>query len=181
MTPETMPPPRNGGSIPALRPPDFLLPEGKKNANVRRRGEPDVYVSWGGQVYGPAGVDDVMAGVRTSYFDQGAVFWFEGRESWSPIAQFSGLFDESQTLLLPTKAKRHAPPAESIRPEWPARSKARGSRRSERRRVRNRQGGKGGRASRGSRKNKRWRLILIAVALLAVAITAGLLYLMGLA
>lgn len=75
---------------PGFRPPDFLLP--KADGPTRRRlGEPDIYLSWSGQVYGPAAVDDVITGIRTSWFEDDALFWFEGQTSWRPVAEFPDL------------------------------------------------------------------------------------------
>lgn len=75
---------------PGFRPPDFLLPKAE-GPTRRRLGEPDIYLSWGGQVYGPAAVDDVIAGVRTSWFEDDALFWFEGQTDWLPVGTFPDL------------------------------------------------------------------------------------------
>lgn len=72
----------------ATRPPDFVLPK-FENAGARRRsGEPEIYLSWGGEIYGPTAADDVVAGVRTSYFEEGALYWFEGQSEWLPVSGF---------------------------------------------------------------------------------------------
>ena len=78
----------------SLRPPDFLLPKAEGNPARVRPGNPKIYLSWGDEVYGPATVDEVMAGLRSSFYEPATVFWLEGRESWSPLAEFAVLADE---------------------------------------------------------------------------------------
>lgn len=172
MTPENMPaPPAAAGPSPALRPPDFLLPQSERGSSRRRTGEPEIYVSWGGQIYGPAGVDDVLTGVRTAYFEEDALFWFEGQPEWRPVDELEDLFAEDE-VELPVAATRHEPPSEPIRPSWPAsRSSGGNSGRKRRRRAR---------PARSSRSSRAGRLIVLGAVLLAVLITAGLLLLISL-
>jgi len=173
MTPENMPaPPAPAGTTPSLRPPDFLLPQSDRGAARRRTGEPEIYVSWGGQIYGPSGVDDVLTGIRTAYFEEDALFWFEGRSEWRPVDELEDLFAEKE-LELPVAATIHTPPSEPIRPTWPASRPSEGT--SGRRRRRRQSGG-----GRPSRKGRAGRLIVLGAVLLAVLITAGLLLLISL-
>ena len=177
MTPENMPsPPEPKSAHSALRPPDFLLPKADKIAGRKREGEPDVYVSWGGQVYGPSSVEDVISGVRTSYFEEDALFWFEGREQWRPVAELPALIDESGAAGLPTEARHHPTPSEGITPAWPGGRKSSSSGRERRRRR-----PQGKRAQKKTRAQVGGRLIVIGAVLLAVVLTAGLLLLMSLA
>jgi hypothetical protein len=174
MTPENMPaPPAPKTPRSALRPPDFLLPQADKSAARNRVGEPDVYVSWGGQVYGPTAVEDVINGVRTSYFEEDALFWFESRDGWRPVSELPALFEESSADL-PTAARLHPAPSEGIKPAWPG-ARKHTSASGERRRRR----GHRNRATRPTRAQIGGRLIVIAAVLLAVVLTAGLLVLMS--
>lgn len=175
MTPENMPaPPAPKTPRSPLRPPDFLLPQADKSAARQRKGEPDVYISWGGQIYGPTGVDEVVKGVRTSYFEEDALFWFESRDEWRPVSELPALFEES-TADLPTAARLHPTPSEGIKPAWPG-TRNRSSSSGERRRRRSHRS----RATKPTRAQVGGRLIVIAAALLAVLLTAGLLVLMSL-
>jgi hypothetical protein len=175
MTPENMPsPPARKTPRSGLRPPDFLLPQADKPAARTRNGEPNVYVSWGEQVYGPAAVDDVLNGVRTSYFEEDALFWFEGREDWRPLAELSALFGDGSADL-PREARHHPPPSEGIKPAWPG-SRSRSSSTGEKRRRRSHRN----RAAKPTRTQIGGRLVVIGVVLLGVLLTAGLLLLMSL-
>ena len=176
MTPENMPaPPAPKTPRSALRPPDFLLPQADKTAARKRSGEPDVYVSWGGQIYGPTAAEDVIKGVRTSYFEEDALFWFESRDAWRPVSELPALFEESAAEL-PTAARLHPAPSEGITPAWPG-ARKRPSSAGERRRRRSHRN----RAGKPTRAQIGGRLIVIAAVLLAVILTAGLLVLMSLA
>jgi len=173
MTPENMPaPPAAGGATPPLRPPDFLLPQSERGSTRRPAAGPEVYVSWGGQIYGPAGVDDVLTGVRTAYFEEDALFWFEGRSEWRPVDELGDLFTEDAQVELPIAATRHAPPSEPIRPSWPATRSSEGT--SGRRRRRR------AKPASSSRSSRAGRLIVLGAVLLAVLVTAGLLLLVSL-
>lgn len=172
MTPENMPaPPEHAGPAPALRPPDFLLPQTERGS-ARNADEPEIYVSWGGQIYGPSAVEDVLSGVRTAYFGEEAMFWFEGQDEWRPVEELRECLQQRKAGL-PVAATRHAPPPEPIRPHWPG-SRSAAASTGERRRRR-----KGG-SSRSSRRGRAGRLIVIGAVLLAIAITAGLLLMISL-
>jgi hypothetical protein len=47
-----------------------------------------IYLSWGGEVYGPASAEEVISGLRTSWFESGSLYWHEGLEHWNPLAEF---------------------------------------------------------------------------------------------
>jgi hypothetical protein len=47
-----------------------------------------IYLSWGGEIYGPAGAEEVLAGIRASWFESGALYWHEGLEEWRPLTDF---------------------------------------------------------------------------------------------
>ena len=91
MNEETASPPPTATT---LRPPDFLLPKADGNPARGRPGVPKIYLSWGGEVYGPATVEEVMAGLRASFYEPATIFWFEGRDEWSPLSEFSALAGE---------------------------------------------------------------------------------------
>jgi hypothetical protein len=75
-----------GQSSPSVRPPDFLLPKASgKVAEGRHR---KIYLSWGGEIYGPATEEEVLAGIRASWFEGSAIYWHEGLEEWKPLADF---------------------------------------------------------------------------------------------
>jgi len=157
----------------ALRPPDFLLPQADKTAARKRNGGPDVYVSWGDQIYGPSAVADVVSGVRATYFEEDALFWFEGRNEWRPVAELPALF-ENASEELPRAAQQHSAPPEAVKPAWPGARKRSSSSGERRRRRGNRRAAKPRSAQNGG------RLIVIAAVLLAVLLTVGMLLLMSL-
>ena len=151
-----------------FRPPDSVLPK-LENAGTRRRlGEPDIYLSWGGEVYGPATVDDVVAGVRASWFEPDALYWFEGQSEWLPVSGFPE--------IAPTLPARRNPPT-SVQPAEGGTHEDAGA-------------GKGTGAS--SRSQKRPKMpkapkpkgdyrgigIVLAFVLLAVGLTVGILLLL---
>lgn len=158
----------------ALRPPDFLLPHAEKAAARKRRGEPDVYVSWGGQIYGPTAIEDIMKGVRSSYFEEDAIFWFEGRNEWSPVRALPELLEETSPDL-PHEARHHPAPSEAIRPSWPGSGKRGSTPQRKRRRYTNRN-----RKVEPKRARLDGRWIVAGAVVLAVAMTAGVLVLLSL-
>lgn len=100
---------------PALRPPDFLLPKSDLPAARRRSGDPEIYLSWGGEVYGPAAVAEVVKGVRTSWFEEGTLYWFEGRSDWRPVGEFpdiAGGLTGKRNAPAPSNESKTPAPAE---------------------------------------------------------------------
>lgn len=81
---------------PRFRPPDFLLPNAESSTARRRNGEPDIFVSWGGEVYGPTGPDDILARLKATWFEPDAAFWFEGQESWRPLKDFAEIYQSAK-------------------------------------------------------------------------------------
>lgn len=47
-----------------------------------------VFLSWAGQVYGPATEADVIAGIRASCFESGTLYWHEGLDEWRDLSLF---------------------------------------------------------------------------------------------
>lgn len=147
------------------RPADFLLNNDEKSAARRRAGEPDIYLSWGGQVYGPAGAEEVLAGLRASWFETDATFWFEGQGEWLPVADFPAGGIPARTHEEVSEPLPAAPPDEP-----PAsRTTARPRRRSK---------GHKPKAARRPRIGARGLLIVFAFVLLAVSLTVGILLLL---
>ena len=52
------------------------------------RSDEKIYLSWGGEIYGPSSLREIKAGIRASSFEDGAVYWHEGMEKWKPLAEF---------------------------------------------------------------------------------------------
>jgi len=179
MTPEP-PPGTTPPGIPRspLRPPDIFLPKPDKTAEHRNGGTSGIYVSSGGQVYGPAVARDVVAGLRTGYFDADALFRVAGGSEWRPVAEMAQhlnlprLDAELPHLELPPRIPLHVPPTEEIRPKWPsARRPSSSSPRGERRRS-----GSKGRSGKAAKGKLAGRLIVVGAILLAILITASLLW-----
>ena len=140
-------------------------------------GEARIYLSWGGSIYGPARPDEVAAGVRTSWFDKDALFWFEGQPEWLPVKEFPGLQEGGHHTLAGRRvgsAPDEAPPLPSAepRPTKPARAKTRrAGRRSGKSGSSRRRGGRG-------RSGKMGRALVFGIVLLSAAATVALLFLL---
>ena len=160
--------PERSPAAPKIRPPDFFLPNVEKSAARKREGEPDIYLSWGGQIYGPAGSEDVIAGVRSSWFEPDTLYWFEGQADWRPVGEFPGL---SGDLL----KKPQADTADAEAPSETAHEENRELN------LRRRRKSVVPRAPSGQAMKKTSRWIILAFSLLAIALTAGLILLLMLA
>jgi hypothetical protein len=109
MNDDTPPPPP---SLTPVRPPDFVLP--RADGPVRHRpGQLQVYLIWGGEIYGPATADDVQAGLRSSSLEEDALFWFEGQNEWAPVATFPRVI-ASLGARLPTARHSGTPQQERL-------------------------------------------------------------------
>lgn len=121
-----------------------------------------VYLSWGGQIYGPSTREEVRAGIRTSWFEDGALYWHEGLEDWKPVAEFPVSSAEEEG-----KMRAAALPAAPALP-----STTGGTNR----------GGRGRRARSSkpssSRLGRRGRAMFLIFSLLAVLLTVGVLLLL---
>lgn len=162
--------PEQSPAPPKIRPPDFLLPNSEQSAARKRAGEPDIYLSWGGQVYGPAGADDVVAGVRSSWFQPDTLYWFDGQADWRPVGEFPGLSGESEAEQTDASGISD-PPSETADENIGAKNKRR------------RRKGKSvaPRAPSGHAMKNTSRWIILGFSLLAIALTAGLIFLLMLA
>jgi hypothetical protein len=199
MTPEHPPetslttPPSTPGL--KLRPPDLQLPKSERHAERSGGAKVGLYISSGGQTYGPSTPREVVASVRTGYFHEDAVFWVESRNEWRPLTELAQhvelppTVEEPAYLELPPRIPLHSPLAEAITPKWPGASRpssapfapsafsssssSPGGERRRRKRT-----GKKGKASK-----KRWAgpLIVLGLILLLILITAWvLMFLSGL-
>ncbi len=158
------------------RPPDFLLPKGGPGAARPRAGQPEIYLSWGGAIYGPAGSEEVLAGVRSAWFEADTLFWFEGQTDWLPVDDFPGMFDAGHHTLAARRtgaASEEAPPS----PAAGATPALRASSAYHRRGGRNSKG-KSKAPRRHNRSSKVGRLIAFVFVILIVIITVGLTFLL---
>jgi len=141
---------RQREQTPALSANAQLLPA----AVVGRQDGATIYLSWGGDVYGPSKRDEVIAGIRTSWFAEDTLYWHEGLEEWQPLCKFP-LAQERSTgsgrlRIEPIRSVSAPPPPRRSRASKPSPSRL----------------GRGGRA------------IFFAIALLAVLLTIGILLLL---
>jgi hypothetical protein len=161
-----------------FRPPDDFLPTRAQNAQRSHAGEPEIFLSWGGAIYGPARAEEVTAGVRTSWFDKDTLFWVEGQTEWRPVDEFPGMQEGGHHTLAGRRigtAPDEAPPL----PTRGSRSVARPS--GARTRYAGRRSGKSGSSRRKGgrgRPSKLARLLIFGVVILAVALTVALLFLL---
>lgn len=161
-----------------FRPPKELLPARAQQAARSGNGEAEVFLSWGGAIYGPARPDEVAAGVRTAWFEKETLFWFEGQPDWLPVSEFPGLHEGGHHTLAGRRigsAPDEAPPLPSNTPRALHSSRARtrhaGGRRSGKSSSSRRKGGRG-------RPSKLGRLLVFGVFLLAAVATVVLLFLL---
>lgn len=163
-----------------FRPPDELLPSRAQQKARTGNGETEIFLSWGGAIYGPARPDEVTTGVRTAWFDKETLFWFEGQPEWLPVSEFPGLQEGGHHTLAGRRigaAPGEAPPLPSHTARAPhsvsGRTRRAGGRRSGKSGS-SRRKGKGGRG----RSSKLGRSLIFGVVLLAVAVTVTLLFLL---
>jgi hypothetical protein len=160
-----------------FRPAEQLQPAHAPNTARSRGGEAQIFLSWGGAIYGPARPDEVAAGVRTSWFDKEALFWFEGQTEWRPVNEFPQLQEGGHHTL----AGRRVGTAPDEAPPLPrAESRPATSSRSKTRRAANKSGKRGSSRRRGGRgrAGKIGRSLVFGIVLLAAAATVALLFLL---
>lgn len=97
-------------STPEIQPPEFLLPRPLQQRGTRSK----IYLSWGDQIYGPSTRDEVLAGLRASWFEEGALYWHEGLDEWKPVTEFPLSAQE------PAWTKKERPAAGGNLPDAPA-------------------------------------------------------------
>ncbi len=161
------------GSSERTQPTTFPAPPAEWNIERLQSGEPLIYISWGGEVYGPAGPMDVLAGLRAAWFEEDALFWFEGQKEWLPVAEFPGYVGSDNPDERPTAdGVLTAEAPTTIPKEAPAALPAK--------RLHSRSRGNGRKPKPGRRPGlgKRGALIVFGFALLAVGLTVGILLLL---
>jgi len=153
--------PKTSGSPAAPKLPGSGKPRGPK-ANI--------YLSWGGETYGPATPEEVANGIRTSWFEEDTVYWHEGLEEWKPVNQFPVASGTKTGEVRPLTKSRTSPPAPEIPPANLATTA--GTRKKSRR----------GRSpkSPSRRRGLEGRAMFLVFALLAVLLTVGILLLLTL-
>jgi hypothetical protein len=149
---------------PAACPADFLQISAERAAERLSTGEPDVYLAWGGEVYGPTGSSEVLAGLRASSFEEDATFWFEGQPDWLPVADFPAAITRARDDLevgtsLPAVAATPQPSPAA-------------------RKTRRRGGSRKGKPASRPKRGPRGLLIVFGFVLLAVGLTVGILLLL---
>lgn len=138
----------------------FIVAE---NVQADRGTRARIFLSWNGEIYGPATDQEVMKGVRTSWFDEGALYWHEGMDDWKPVYEFK------------SSGKKQHPENWSNRKVAPPLNAPSLSGQSSRRARANRSSTSKPRPRKGERQNL---LLVAAFTLLAVVLTVGILLLL---
>ena len=124
-----------------------------------------IFLSWAGEIYGPATPEEVANGIRTSWFEEDALYWHEGLDNWKPVYEFLPPDVQKTDWTI----RRADSPASA--PKLPAASRQNPSSKHERRRPR--------KSKQHSRKlDRRGRAIFLGIAVLAVLLTVGILILL---
>ena len=128
-----------------------------------------IYLSWGGKVYGPSSRDEVMAGIRTAWFEHDALYWHEGLDQWKPVGEFPLSAEDAKKNAAHGVKAGAVPAAPSLPTTAPQDRRPRGNSRRSRgpRPGSQRLGGKS-------------KTIVFGFALLAVLLTVGILLLLTL-
>ena len=180
--------PGSGAPGPQLRPPDSMLPKSERHAERSGGAKAGLYVSSGGQTYGPSTPREVVASVRTGYFNEDAVFWVESRNEWRPLTELAQHVElpppsvEPAHLELPPRIPLHAPPTQAVTPKWPGagrRSSTSSASSSSSPRGERRRRDRKGRPGKPPKGRLAGRLIVFGAILLAILITAGVLLLIS--
>ena len=128
-----------------------------------------IYLSWGGKVYGPSSRDEVMAGIRTAWFEHDALYWHEGLDQWKPVGEFPFSAEVAKKNAAHSVMAGAVPAAPSL----PAASAEVGRPRGNSRRTRESRPG-------SKRLGGKGRMMAFGFALLAVLLTVGILLLLTL-
>lgn len=127
------------------------------------KGNKRIFLSWGGQIYGPASAEEVTAGIRASSFEKETLFWHDGLEEWRPLLDFSPPGPVSASEVRPGRLRGSEPQI----PGLPARTGRRKTRKKPR-----------GSAPASRRLGRGNRLIFLGIALLAAMLMVGILLLL---
>jgi hypothetical protein len=165
-----------------------MLPKSERHAERSGGAKAGLYVSSGGQTYGPSTPREVVASVRTGYFNEDAVFWVESRNEWRPLTELAQHVElpppsvEPAHLELPPRIPLHAPPTQAVTPKWPGagrRSSTSSASSSSSPRGERRRRDRKGRPGKPPKGRLAGRLIVFGIILLAILITAGVLLLIS--
>lgn len=126
-----------------------------------------IYLSWGGKVYGPSSRDEVMAGIRTAWFEHDALYWHEGLDQWKPVGEFPVSFEDTRRYSADDVRSGAVPAAPTLPAAAPKERRASGNSR------RTRGSGPG-----PQRLGGKGRMIVLGFVLLAVLLTVGILLLL---
>lgn len=129
-----------------------------------------IYLSWNGEIYGPATETEIIAGIRTSSFEEGTLYWHESLDEWRELSSFP--FDSGGAPPGPW-----TPLAGGLLPVAPSLPATAQSKQSQGRKKAPRHG-KSGRAV---PLDRRGLAIVFGFVLLAVLLTVGILLLLMLA
>lgn len=127
--------------------------------------QPAIFLSWDGEIYGPATEEEVKKGLRTSWFEEGTLYWHEGMGGWMPVAEFDRHGQEekpdwrARKVDSAPRAPRLPPASRDLTSDVTAK---------EPRVIR----------SRTRRTDLRGRAIFFAIALLVILLTIGILLLL---
>lgn len=156
----------------AHRPPDFLLPKAGSAHPRGQQSKDGIYLSWGGQIYGPADAGQVLAGVRARWFEEDALFWFEGQDEWLPVGEFGQHADS-----VPAPAPHGEISGQVPAVNQPLRERAVPAESAPRKRRRHHRSGRGKKSHRG----RRGMILVLAFVLVASGLTVAILLLISLA
>lgn len=127
-----------------------------------------IFLSWGGETYGPATPEEITDGLRTAWFEADTLYWHEGLPEWKPIAEFS----QSSASNTPVQnwVERKVATAPHA-PELPGRGKRR-------RRSRSKDGRGGKTNPRTSKAGLPGAAVIVGFAVLGVLLTIGIIMLL---
>lgn len=156
-----------------FRPPDFFLPS-KLQGSARARGDgAQIFLSWDATIYGPASAEEITAGLRTNWFEDEALFWFEGQAEWRPVGEFPTVMESGLRTLATRRTGAEPQAAPPLPPARGEKSSHSGRRR---RRHHRKEGGKSPR--RGARHGRTGRHLVFGIILLAAVVTVALIFLL---
>ena len=123
-----------------------------------------IFLSWAGEIYGPATPEEVAHGMRTSWFEEDALYWHEGLNDWKPVYEFLPPDGQKTDWTV----RRVDSPASA--PKLPAAARQNPSSRHGRRARKSKQ--------RSRKLDRRGRAIFFGIAVAAVLLTVGILLLL---
>lgn len=89
----------------------LLLGSSSRRENGR---EVQVYLSWGGEIYGPATAEEIAAGIRAAWFEEGTSYWHDGLDEWRDLSFFPVTKESNDNKSWPPLAGPQPPFAPSL-------------------------------------------------------------------